>query len=87
LFYTLVRHAGQLVTRKHLLHCVWGSDEESKLHDLHVYIRNLRQKLQGATNELLIQTEGSTGYRLFVPFGFGETALKTAQAELVSPNT
>ena len=59
LFYTLVRHAGQLVTCKHLLHCVWGSDEESKLHDLHVYIRNLRQKLRGATNEMLIQTEGS----------------------------
>jgi len=82
-----VRHAGQLVTRKHLLHCVWGSDEESKLHDLHVYIRNLRQKLQGATNEMLIQTEGSTGYRLFVPFCPHETLPKAAQAELVSPNT
>src|ERR1700743_3092703 len=51
LFYTLVRHAGQLVTRKHLLCCVWGTDDESKLHDLHVYIRNIRQKLQGAAND------------------------------------
>jgi two-component system, OmpR family, KDP operon response regulator KdpE len=68
LFFTLVRHAGHLVTRSHLLRCVWGTDSESKLHDLHVYIRNLRNKLQGATNEVLIQTEGSTGYRLFVPF-------------------
>jgi len=87
LFYMLVRHAGQLVTRKHLLHCVWGSDEESKLHDLHVYIRNLRQKLQGATNDMLIQTEGSIGYRLFVPFGPHETPPKTDQPELVSTNT
>ena len=87
LFYTLVRHAGQLVTRKHLLYCVWGSDEESKLHDLHVYIRNLRQKLQDATNEMLIQTEGSTGYRLFVPFGPHEMPQKTTQTELISANT
>jgi two-component system KDP operon response regulator KdpE len=86
LFYTLVRHAGQLVTRKHLLHCVWGSDEESKLHDLHVYIRNLRQKLQGATQGLLIQTEGSVGYRLFVPFDPPETPANARQPESASAN-
>jgi two-component system KDP operon response regulator KdpE len=86
LFYTLARHAGQLVTRKHLLHCVWGTDEESKLHDLHVYIRNLRQKLQGATNDMLIQTEGSVGYRLFVPFGSEKIAREAPQPESVSAN-
>jgi len=68
LFYTLARHAGQLVTCKHLLRCIWGTEAESKLHDLHVYIRNLRQKLQGAAGGALIQTEGRVGYRLFVPF-------------------
>lgn len=78
LFFTLVRHAGQLVTRKHLLQCVWGSDSESKVHDLHVYIRNLRNKLQGATDEVLIQTEGSVGYRLFVPF---EAQKNTAETQ------
>ena len=67
LFYALVRHAGQLVTCKHLLRCVWGTDSESKTHDLHVYIRSLRQKLSGATDEALIETEGSAGYRLMVP--------------------
>lgn len=81
LFFTLVRHAGQLVTRKHLLQCVWGSDSESKLHDLHVYIRNLRNKLQGATDEVLIQTEGSMGYRLFVPFEARKAAAE-AQTKL-----
>jgi two-component system, OmpR family, KDP operon response regulator KdpE len=67
LFYTLVRHAGQVVTCKHLLQCVWGADVESKIHDLHVHIRAIRKKLQGANGEVLIQTEGSAGYRLLVP--------------------
>jgi two-component system KDP operon response regulator KdpE len=67
IFYTLVRHAGKLVTCKHLLRCVWGSDSESKLHDLHVYIANLRQKLREASNQVLIQTEGANGYRILVP--------------------
>jgi two-component system KDP operon response regulator KdpE len=68
LFFTLVRHAGQLVTCRHLFRSVWGTDSERKIHDLHVYIRNLRQKLQGTDNAVAIQTEGSAGYRLVVPF-------------------
>src|SRR5581483_10261089 len=68
LFYTLVRHSGQLVTCKHLVRCIWGTDLDSKVHDLHVYIRNLRQKLRSATDEMLIQTDDSMGYRLVVPF-------------------
>jgi two-component system KDP operon response regulator KdpE len=63
----LTRHAGKLVTCKHLLRCVWGSDSENKLHDLHVYIRSLRQKLNGGGSENVIQTEGSAGYRLLLP--------------------
>jgi two-component system KDP operon response regulator KdpE len=83
LFYTLVRHAGQLVTREHLLRCVWGTDSESKVHDLHVYIRSLRQKLQAATDNVLIETEGSTGYKLFVPSA-AVVSLPTAQPGLAS---
>jgi two-component system KDP operon response regulator KdpE len=67
IFYTLLRHAGKLVTRKHLFRCVWGTDSESKLHDLHVYIANLRQKLREASGQVLIQTEGCAGYRIVVP--------------------
>jgi two-component system, OmpR family, KDP operon response regulator KdpE len=84
LFFTLVRHAGHLVTRSHLLRCVWGADSESKLHDLHVYIRNLRNKLQGATEEVLIQTEGSEGYRLVVPFGTGKISRVAVQTEVAA---
>jgi two-component system KDP operon response regulator KdpE len=67
IFYTLVRHAGKLVTRQHLLRCVWGSASESKCHDLHVYIASLRRKLRDSSGDVLIQTEGSLGYRLLVP--------------------
>jgi two-component system KDP operon response regulator KdpE len=67
LFYTLLRHAGKLVTRRHLFRCVWGTDSEDKLHDLHVYIANLRQKLREVSCQVLIQTEGCAGYRILVP--------------------
>ena len=78
-----MRHAGQLVTRQHLLRCVWGTDSESKLHDLHVYIRNLRQKLQAATDHILIETEGSIGYRLVVPSA-ASVSPETSQHPLAS---
>jgi two-component system KDP operon response regulator KdpE len=67
LFYVLARHAGLLVTCKHLVRCVWGGSPENKLHDLHVYIRSLRRKLEENGGVTVIQTEGSAGYRLLVP--------------------
>jgi two-component system KDP operon response regulator KdpE len=85
-FYTLVRHAGKLVTCKHLLRCIWGTDSESKLHDLHVYIRCLRQKLRGTADEILIQTEGSVGYRLLVPMDCQRTPSELASPKLVAAN-
>ena len=68
-FYILVRHAGKMVTCQHLMRCVWGIDLEKKIHDLHVYIRSLRKKLDGGCNKSVIQTEGSAGYRLLLPMG------------------
>jgi two-component system KDP operon response regulator KdpE len=65
-FHILVRHAGKLVPSRHLLRCVWGTGSESKIHDLHVYIGSLRQKLDGGGSSV-IQTEGSAGYRLLLP--------------------
>jgi two-component system KDP operon response regulator KdpE len=67
LFYMLVRHAGKLVSCRHLLRSIWGSDSEGKIHELHVYIRSLRRKLRSAADEVLIQTVGSVGYRLLLP--------------------
>jgi two-component system KDP operon response regulator KdpE len=82
-FYTLVRHAGKLVTCAFLLRCVWGTDSENKLHDLHVYIRNLRQKLHVGAGEILIQTEGSTGYRLMLPLDRKSATSESAPLKLV----
>ncbi len=64
LFYLLVRHAGKVVTRKHLTRCVWGTDEEDKIRDLQVYVASLRGKLGAFGGEILIRTEGSVGYCL-----------------------
>jgi two-component system KDP operon response regulator KdpE len=81
-FYILVRHAGKLVTCKHLLRCVWGVDAGSKLHDLHVYIRSLRQKLNGGGNDSVIQTEGSAGYRLLLPMGCEHNPSESGSTEV-----
>jgi len=83
-FYTLVRHAGKLVGCKHLLRCIWGTDSEDKLHDLHVYIRSLRQKLRAKADDILIQTEGSDGYRLLVPMVGLAAPLESSPQKLAS---
>jgi two-component system KDP operon response regulator KdpE len=84
-FYILVRHAGKLVTCKHLLRCVWGTDSESKTHDLHVYIRSLRQKLDGGGRESVIQTEGSAGYRLLLPRDSPSAPAESASPKMFAP--
>ncbi|HSY10057.1 MAG TPA: winged helix-turn-helix domain-containing protein, partial [Candidatus Dormibacteraeota bacterium] len=63
LFYLLVRYAGKVVTCRHLLRSVWGSDSENRIHDLRVYVAQLRKKL-GDYGELIIRSEGSIGYCL-----------------------
>jgi two-component system KDP operon response regulator KdpE len=83
-FYTLVRNSGKLVTCKHIIGCVWGAGFDSKIHDLHVHIRNLRRKLAGAADEVVIQTEGSLGYRLFIQPGSGQRTPRTAGRNLAA---
>jgi two-component system KDP operon response regulator KdpE len=84
-FYILLRHAGKLVTCKYLLRCVWGTDSESKIHDLHVYIRSLRQKLNGGGKESVIQTEGSAGYRLLLPMDSQSAPGESASPKMWRP--
>jgi two-component system, OmpR family, KDP operon response regulator KdpE len=64
LLYLLIRYLGKVVTRKHLMRCIWGGYEEDRTRELQVYIANLRAKLGACGAELLIRTEGSLGYRL-----------------------
>jgi two-component system KDP operon response regulator KdpE len=84
-FHILVRHAGKLVACKHLLRCVWGTDSESKIHDLHVYIGSLRQKLDGGGGQSIIQTEGSAGYRLLLPLDCQQTPSESASPQMSAP--
>ena len=58
----LVRHAGKVVTLKHLLRAVWGPQAEDQTHYLRVYANHLRKKLEGAA--LDIKNEPGIGYRL-----------------------
>ncbi len=60
----LVRNRGRLVSRRQLLHHIWGPSERKETSYLRVYIAQLRQKLEKdpAHPQHLI-TEAGMGYR------------------------
>lgn len=61
----LVLHAGKVLTHKHLLRAVWGSELESDVQYLRVYVRQLRAKIESdPAQPSLILTESGVGYRL-----------------------
>jgi two-component system KDP operon response regulator KdpE len=64
LFCVLARYTGKVVTCDHLLRSVWGLNGDDKLHDLRVLVWQLRKKLGAYGGEVLVETEGSTGYKL-----------------------
>ncbi len=62
---TLVRHAGQVVTHRQLLHEVWGANYVEHTHYLRVYMAQLRHKLEDdPTRPRMLATEPGVGYRL-----------------------
>ncbi|KXK51427.1 MAG: two component transcriptional regulator [Chloroflexi bacterium OLB13] len=67
LLLVLVQHAGKVVTRKHLLHDVWGPSYEDEMHYLRVYVGQLRRKLEAEPmRPRYLITEPGVGYRLKV---------------------
>ena len=61
----LVRHAGKVLTHRHLLREVWGDDSYLDAHTLRVNISNLRRKIETEpTRPHYILTEPGVGYRL-----------------------
>ncbi|HET6313515.1 MAG TPA: response regulator transcription factor [Chloroflexia bacterium] len=65
----LVRHAGEVLSHRHLLERVWGPEYIGEDHYLKVFVRRLRSKLgDDADRPRYIQTEWSIGYR-FIPAG------------------
>ena len=63
----LVIHAGKVLTHRHLLREVWGTENDDDVVYLRVYIRQLRGKLEAdPARPALILTEPGVGYRLRV---------------------
>ena len=60
----LMRHAGQVVTRKMLCESLWESDWEGTTNVIEVHINRLRTKLQRGSKEPLIHTVRGRGYVL-----------------------
>ncbi|POZ50410.1 response regulator [Methylovulum psychrotolerans] len=62
----LVRHAGFVVTHRHLLEKVWGASYVEHSHYLRIYMGQLRHKLEAdPARPRYLLTEAGIGYRLF----------------------
>jgi two-component system KDP operon response regulator KdpE len=62
---TLVRHAGMVLTHRHLLDEVWGPGHETEMQYLRVYMTQLRHKLERKpARPRYLMTEPGIGYRL-----------------------
>jgi two-component system KDP operon response regulator KdpE len=59
-----VSHRGKILTRHMLLTHVWGVDAHSRMHSLHVYVAQLRRKIEPLPDEpRFILTIPGVGYR------------------------
>lgn len=67
LFATLMKHAGKVLTHKHLLNEVWGPSHVDQMQYLRVYMVQLRHKLERVpARPRYLVTEPGVGYRLRV---------------------
>lgn len=63
----LVRHAGKVLTHRHLLREVWGKGYETESHYLRVHMGSLRRKIEeNSSRPRYLRTEPGIGYRLEV---------------------
>jgi two-component system, OmpR family, KDP operon response regulator KdpE len=57
-------HRGKVLTRQHLLKAIWGSCAQGRMHSLHVYVAQLRQKIEPVPAcQHFIFTIPGVGYR------------------------
>jgi two-component system KDP operon response regulator KdpE len=64
----LARNAGKVITHRTLLQAVWGPQYETEDHYLHVFIGQLRRKLEPTPSRpRYVLTEPGVGYRLRSP--------------------
>ena len=62
----LMRHQGQVVTRKMMCEHVWGFEWDGPTNVIEVHVNRLRKKLDKARDESLIRTVRGRGYALAV---------------------
>ncbi len=60
----LLRNAGRAESRNSIIEAVWGFDEDVELNTIDVYIKILRDKLEGNLKKKLIHTVRGYGYIL-----------------------
>ena len=61
----MVRHAGKVLTHRHLLKAVWGPSHEDESHYLRIFIGQLRKKIEAEpARPKYLLTETGVGYRL-----------------------
>jgi two-component system, OmpR family, KDP operon response regulator KdpE len=61
----LVANAGKVVTHRHLIKTIWGTDAQENAQYLRIYISQLRKKIEKDPNQPgLILTEPGIGYRV-----------------------
>jgi two-component system, OmpR family, KDP operon response regulator KdpE len=64
----LAQNEGRLLTHRALLREVWGPSYQAEAHYLHVYVSNLRRKLEpDPASPRYLLTEPGAGYRLVDP--------------------
>jgi two-component system KDP operon response regulator KdpE len=60
----LIAHRGKLLTRQMLLKEIWGAEAHARMHSLHVYVAQLRQKIEPVPEQpRFILTIPGVGYR------------------------
>lgn len=59
-----ITHRGKLLTRQMLVKALWGDQAHARTHSLHVYVAQLRQKIEAVSERpRLILTIPGVGYR------------------------
>ncbi|HEV2580840.1 MAG TPA: response regulator transcription factor [Ktedonobacteraceae bacterium] len=64
-----ILHRGKILTRQQLLKEVWGAQSHARTHSLHVYVAQLRQKIESVPEHpRFIHTIPGVGYRFSYEF-------------------
>ena len=60
----LVRHSGQVLSKRQILDGVWSDDFDGDPNIVEVYVGRLRRKLEQRSSQAMIETVRGAGYRL-----------------------